>query len=297
MRKIASILISFILVLCHTNVMADKIVAVIDESPITASEVQNLKKILSYFGSLDEIKKSGQESLSALILNSAISDKLVENYAASSRIKASDAEVDAMLKSLADSRKITPKEMIRQVKDKLSISEKEFKHKLEVEVLRSKIVREIVSRNVEVSEKDVESLALTTNYRDASLDLLIITANDNSDKSLKKMEQLQRKIKNCKRAKRMSVRKFAERSEVTTRLSKLSPSMQTLVRDLPLDTPSNVVGDDKIRIVLVCERIIDEITSQDSYNLTNFLGNRKLQIEAQKFFQDLRKKAYVKIIE
>lgn len=297
MKKFASILICLILILSSKAALADKIVAVVDESPITSSEVQNLKNILTYFGSLEEVKKNGPEVMSKLLLNSAITDKIIENYASKSGIKVHDSEIDAMLKSLADSKKITSKEMIRQFSDRFSVSEKDLRSKLAVEVLRSKIVREVVSRDVEIREKDVETLALTTNYRDATLNLKIITAKDNSDKSFKEMEKLKRKIKNCKQAKRLRMRKFAELSEITTRLSKLSPTMQTLVRDLPLDKASDVIEDEKIRIVLVCERNIDEISSQDNYNLTNFLGNKKLQIESQKFFQDLRKKAYIKIID
>lgn len=297
MRKILLILISCILTLCNTNALADKILAIIDNTPITHSEVQNLRKVISYFGGLDAVKSQKEEVISKMMLDAAISDQIIINYAKSVSMKASDQEVDAMIKAMAESKKLSSKDLINYIKNNLSVPEKEFKNKIKVEVLRTKIVREVLSRNIDVSQKDVQSLALSTHFKDATLDLKILTAKDNGEKTYHKMQKLKAKIKNCDYVKRLNYKKFAELSEIKTRLSSLSPTMQTLTKDLPINTPSDVIEDEGLRIVLVCAREIDEITSQDNYNLTNFLGNKKLQIDTQKFFQDLRKKAYVKIVE
>lgn len=295
MKKYAILIISLISLLTSNISVADKIVAIVDDSPITSSEVQNLKKLLIYFDAID--KSKDEKFISKMVLDTAISDKVIANYAEKAKMNASDQEIDAIIEGMAKSKNITKKELIRHLTKTLNIPEKYFRFKLSIESLRGKIVREVLSRDIDITMQDVESLALSTNFRDATLDLQIITAKDNGQKFFKKMENLRGKIKNCRQAKRASYKRFADMTEMTTRLSKLSPDMQALVRELPIGAPSNVIEDGKLRIVMVCDRIIDDISHQENFNLSNLIGNKKLQVAAQKFLQDLRKKAYVKIIE
>lgn len=297
MRKIIALFIVLALTFCNVCVFADKIVAVVDKSPITASEVQNLHKLLVYFGNGEEFKGKSEKAISKLILEAAIADKVIENYANSSKISVSEAEIDGMIKSLAEEKKLDLPALNKHIAHKLGVPIKEFRHKIEVEILRSKIVRGIVGRNIEVSEKEVENLVLSTNFRDASLDIQIFTSKDNSDKSYMKMQKLRNSIRNCNQAKRLNYRKFATLSEMSSKLSMLSPTIQNIAKEIPIGTASDVIEDGSLRIIMVCSRKIDDITIQDSNNLTNFLGSKKLQIEAQKFLQDLRKKAYIKIID
>lgn len=297
MRKYALLTLSLVLLFWNTNILADKIVVIVGETPIADSEIQNLKKLLTYFGALDSLKGENKEAIAKVVLESAITDQIIDNHSKTIGISPTEAEIDNMIKGMAESKKITKAALVKHVVNNLKVSKKFLRKKIATEILRSKIIREVLSRNVDIGEKEVEALALSTNYKDASLDLQIITSKDNKEKTYKKMEKLRSKIKNCRSIKRLYIRNFAELSEMSTKLSRLSPSMQALAKDLPIDTASDVIEDERLRIIVVCSRNIDEISSQDSFNLTNFLGNKKLQIDAQKYFQDLRKKSYVKIVE
>lgn len=295
MRKF--LVLSLILLLSSANIFADKIVVIVDKTPIADSEIQNLKKLLTYFGALETLKADNKESIAKVVLESAITDQVIDNHAKSIGMNITDAEIDNMMKSMAEAKQTTKDAMVKHVVNNLKVPEKFLRKKIATELLRGKIIREVLHRNIDIEAKDVESLALSTNYRDATLDLQIITSKDNKDKTYKKMEKLRSRIKNCKSIKRLSYKNYAELSEISTKLSRLSPTMQALAKDLTIGTASDVIEDERLRILVVCSRNIDEISSQETYNLTNFLGNKKLQVDAEKFFQDLRKKAYVKIVE
>jgi hypothetical protein len=192
--------------------------------------------------------------------------------------------------------KMQPGQITNTIVNDLHISLEEFRHKIRVEIIRSKIIRELLSRNLNISQDDVESMVLATNFRDAKLKLKIFTAKNDSKKTIKSMEDLSRRIKSCKKLRYLNYKSFADISDLDINLSQLSPFMQTLVKDIDIDKASDVIEDEQIRVVVVCERTLEQFSTEDSNSVQNFLGNKKLQIKAQKFFQDLRKKAYIKIL-
>lgn len=293
MKKII-LVISSVILLFSQSVFAEKIVAIVGKQSITDTEIATLKKILTYF---EDFEKKPNEDLSKLILNSAISDQVIDNYAAKIGMKLSEFEVDNFIASLAKSKKLETDEFLDHIQNELHISKKDFRKKMRIEVLRSKIVREVVAQDLAVSDEEVTSMVLSTNYKDAILDIQILTSKDNSEKSYKQMYKIRDEIKDCSSLKTLKFGKFAELSEITTRISRLSNVIQSFAKDLPIGVASDVVEDEYLKVIVVCARKIDQFTDEDNINISNFLGNKKLQIKAQKFFQNLRKKEYVKIMK
>jgi hypothetical protein len=271
-------------------------VAIVEDTSITLSELQHRKKLIAYFSNIS-IAPSQDQQFSKAVLNSMIEDQVLFNYAKKIGISVTEKELETFISNIEQSNKMKPGHLAHEITHRINIPIQELDNKMRAELLRSKIVREMLARDVNITNQDVESLVLTTNFKDANIDLTIITSKDDSDKTYKKMENLKRRIKSCKSIKSLYFKKFAEVSEIQTKLSAINPMTQALVKDLPVDQPSQVVEDNnKLRIFLVCKKEIAEFSVAENDSISNFLGNKKLQIKAQKFFQDLRKKAYVKIM-
>jgi len=294
MRKFFIIFLTIIL--SSTHALGDKIVAIVGDSPITKSELQSSKKILKHFDLLKNLSQEEKENLEKSILELVINDKVLENFANETGTKVSEEELQAMIAAMAKGKKVSVETMLKDLESS-GIDIKAFENKTKIEILRGKLMREHIARNVDISSKDIESMVLSTNYRNAQLNLQILTAKRNDQKSYKKLEKMRKRIKSCNSLKKIYFTNFANLSEVNTTMSMLSPSEQALAIDLPIGTPSPVIEDTKLKIFVVCSRELQEFSSEDHFNVANFLGNKKMSLNAQKFFQKLRKKAYVKIVE
>ncbi len=275
--------------------MTDRIVAIVEDETITLSELQQRKKMMSYFNGVKSLSSEQDKHYANMMLQSMIDDEAMEQYAKKVEIAASDSEVNEFIKNIETNSKMQPGQLVKAVKD-LNVQEDVLRKLLHAQVVRNKIIREVLSRNINVTQDDVESLILSTNSRDAILNLKVFTAKNDKDRTYKSMNSLNSRIKGCKNLNLLRYQPFAELSAISTKLSALSPDMQNLVKNMKIGETSGVVKDDGMRIFLLCEKNLDQMTMEDNNSVANFLGNKKLNLKARKFFQDLRKKAYVKVM-
>jgi hypothetical protein len=275
---------------------ADKIVAIVEDTSITLSELEERKKLLKYFNNIGNLSPEQEKAYTNRVLQSMIDDQVLLEYTKTVGITVSPREIDEFIGNIEANGKLQPGALANHVVNALHIPLVGLRDKVKTEVIRSKVIRESLSRSVSISQEDVESMVLATNFRDASLKLQIFTAKNDNKKTVKFMSTLPSRIKSCKSLQYIRYKAFADLTEVTGKLSELSPSMQAIVKDLETDEASNVIEDEQLRVVVVCEKTLDGFTPEDNNSIANFLGNKKLQIKAQKFFQDLRKKAYIKVM-
>lgn len=286
-------------VLLSTNVAAieDKIVAVVNKNPITLSSLEERKKIMHYFGNVPKNLSKDQEKMFTMqVLNSLIDEEVLSQYAKKYNIKVADQEIKNFIKHIEISNKI-PEGQLEKTSLNLHISKAAFLDKMRAEVLRSKIINEVISQQVNVTKNDVDSLILDTNSRDANLSLRIFTSKNNNDRAYKSMNKLAGRIKNCDHLNRLRYHSFANLTEVETTLSAIDPKLQGLLKDMSIGEATGVIKEDnEMKIFLLCGRQIEAFSDNDANQVFQIVANRQLGTKARKFLQNLRKKAYVKIM-
>jgi hypothetical protein len=296
MSRVLLIILNIIFFVFADIAYADKIVAIVEDTSITLSGLEGRKKLLKYFNRIGNLSTEQEKIYTSMVLQSMIDDQVLLEYAKTVGIIVTPKEIDKFIDNIEKTGKLQSGTLTNQIVNVLHIPLSELRSKMKAEVLRSKIIRDSLSRNVMISQEDVESMVLATNFRDASLKLQIFTAKNDKEKTIKFMSSLPSRIKSCKNIKHIRYKAFADLTEISGKLSELAPSMQAIVKDLEVNEASNVIEDDQIRVLVVCEKTLDGFTLEDNNSIANFLGNKKLQIKAQKFFQDLRKKAYIKVM-
>ena len=178
----------------------------------------------------------------------------------------------------------------------LHVSHAAFKETMKMNVLRSKIIHEVLKQQINVTRDDVDSLILDTNSRDAKLSLKVFTAKRNNDKAYKSMSKLSSRIRGCSNTKHLRYQSFATMEEIDTNLSTLAPSVQGAIKDMSQGQATGVIRDDKLQVFLLCAKQIDGFSDNDANQVTQILGSKQLNIKARKFLLNLRKKAYVKVM-
>lgn len=297
MKKILSI-ITLILTFCgNVHAQDNEIVAIVEDTVITSSELNEMSKLMAFFTNQESKNPADKANFRSMVLNLMINDAAMLDYADKNHIKPSANEINGFISGLEESHKLKKGDLAKKVKEEHGVSDKIFKHKMRVETVRSKIIREVLAQKLDIGNKDAEALALNTNHKDANLQLQVLTAINDRDLTYRRLEGLRRKIKNCDSLKRIGYQHIATLENLNTKLSDLPVNMQTMAKNLPIGQPSDVIVDGAFKVLIVCDRSLNEYTPEDNYNMLNFIGNKKVMKDSQKFFEDLRKKAYVKIIQ
>jgi hypothetical protein len=274
-----------------------EIIAIVEDTVITSSELKEMTKLMAYFTNQEQGGQQDKAEFRKMVVDLMVNDAILMDYAAKHFAQPAEEEIDAFISSLEESNKMKKGDLSKHLKENYNVSNSIFRHKMKVEAARAKIIREVLSQKLNVENKDVESLVLDTNHKDANLELQMLTSINNKDLTYRRLEGMRNKIKNCSSLKRIRYQHIAKLEHMNIKLSSLPVNIQTIVKNLPIGEPSDVIVDEAFKIVVVCQRSLNEFTAQDNYNMLNFIGNKKVMNESQKFFQDLRKKAYVKIMQ
>ena len=272
---------------------ADEIVAIVNKQPITLSELEQRKKFMRFFNNVPHLSAEQEKVFTANVLSNMVDDEVLTQYGEKNRIKVSDADIQTFINNVETGNKMPAGQLEKSVLG-AHISKTTFMDKLRVEVLRSKIIHEVLGQQISVTRSDVDSIILDTNSRDARLSLKVFTAKRDNDKAYNSMSKLSSRIKGCKHISRYQ--SFATISEMDTTLSALSPKVQNLVKDMSVGQATGVIKDDKMQVFVLCARQIEGFSDDEAIQVSNLVANKQLGAKAKKFIQTLRKKAYVKIL-
>ena len=111
------------------------------------------------------------------------------------------------------------------------------------------------------------------------------------------MYGLQKRLTNCHDIKESLYKDFSTLEIVNQNLSTLDSTLQTILKDLNTGEKSSVFEmQDGFKLILMCNKKIVNITLDENNYVVNLLTNKKMSQKAQKYFEDMRKKAYIKIM-
>ncbi|XVN42585.1 MAG: hypothetical protein RCG15_08410 [Candidatus Rickettsia vulgarisii] len=267
-----------------------KIVALVNNEPITLNEFQARKRMIKAFNNINSNEKDAQ--LNKIAMKTLIDDVLLYQ---STKNKPSDNELNEAISEIEQHNKMPKGYLIEFLKSK-SIDINSFKFQIGAEIIKMNILSGF-SKSITISPKEINTALLATNSKDAEISALSFTSKDKSDKTLSKMHNLQKNIKNCDDVKKSSYDNFATLENINQKISRLNPSIRTILKDLNTEEKSNVFETKEgFKLILMCNKKLVNITKDENEYVLNFLTNKKMSQKAQKHLDDMRKKAYIKIM-
>ncbi|MFH2123012.1 MAG: SurA N-terminal domain-containing protein [Pseudomonadota bacterium] len=146
---------------CHAE-LVDRVVAVVNDDVITMSEVNEEGK--AFFQKITEQASAGELSVALRrareeVLNGLIDKKLIAQEAVKQKVTVSDDELEAALKQMIDSNKMSPEQFREQLKT-MGMTESVYRDNLRNQVLQSKLL------NYEVRSKIIITDDMILDYYD-----------------------------------------------------------------------------------------------------------------------------------
>jgi|GEM_PF-753748 len=281
----------------YTNAFAveDKIVAIINKQPITLSALEQRKKITKFFTGASHFSADQEKAFATQVLHAMIDDEVLSQYAEKIGIKISEREIKNFIKHIEVNNKMPEGQFTKAIMN-LHVTHEAFEGSIRAEVLRSKIIHEVLGEQINVTRNEVDTLILDRNYRDAKLSLKVFTARRNNDNAYKSMSKLSDRIRNCAHLSHLRYNSFATLQDIETTLSALPPNVQSMMKDMHIDEATRVIKDEKLHIYVLCDKQIEGFSDADASKVHQMVANKHLNIKARKFLQTIRKKAYIKVL-
>ncbi|AFC73391.1 SurA N-terminal domain-containing protein [Rickettsia montanensis] len=269
------------------------IVAFVNDEPITLNEFRARKKVIMALNNVESLTPAQDKQLSDLALKSLIDESLLFQYAGDREI--SQEEIDNAIKSIEDRNKMPHGSLLQYLKSRL-VNPDSFISQIKSELIKMNILSSL-SRSVQVSNKEIDVAILSSDQKDVEISMQVFTSKDGGNKAFTQMNNLKNRLKKCADVKKSLYDNFATMQIITDKLSKIEGVKQTIVKDLTPDKASNVFEvNNKFEITLVCSKKILNVNEDENNYVVNFLTNKKISQKAQKMFENMRKKAVIKIM-
>ena len=273
-----------------------KIVAIVNDDPITQTELDERTKLIAFCSNVSPEDYNQRVKIRKIAIENLIDEELLSQQEKALGIKVDDDAIDNGISNIEENNKM-PKGQLALMLREQNISASSFRTKVKNDILKFRLASEVFAPDVNINNNDLETIALNQKVKDVDLKLKVFSTNDLSVKSYNNMQGISRKLKSCKRLKGIRYKFIATLDVIDSKLSKLDAQTKNIVRNLIVNSNSGVVKiGDEFKIIMVCNRAIDNLSEKESNYFTNVLTNKKLGLKLKKYQEDLRKKAYIKIL-
>ena len=279
----------FVLLISYTT-LAERIVAIVNDYPITSKEFEDRKYMIKVMNKLNNINKQQQQDLERTVLDSLISEQLFLEQAQKLGMKVTEEELTDAINNI-DKSHTFPKS-INDFLAKNNINKEAFSRKVKAEIIRTKIVQHLGS-SIEISKNEVEEAVTDNNQKETRVYLKVFSSDSQSETDHKNMVNLKRKLKSCNR-----IPKYPNitMKEMVGNISDLPPQFHAIANYLKLNQVSNVIKTEQTySVLIVCDKFINNLSQDENQYVINLLGNKKLMMKAHKYYENLKKRAYIKI--
>ena len=294
-KKLSQILLVFVIAINVAKAESQKIVALVNNEPITLYEFQSRKKMIMALNHVKDITNfSEAKQINTIALNSLIDDELLYQHSKKVGAKISDEDLSEAIISIEERNKMPKGHLMNFLKSNGVVDS--FKSQITAELIKTNILS-YMSKSINITPKEIDSLILSNNAKDVKILVKVFTSKDKDGVTIKKMYGLKKNLENCQNLKDSIYKDFANLTIIDENLSKLDSQSQMIIKDLDINQSSSVFESaDGFKLILVCGKVIDTMSDEESDYVVNFLTNKKMSQKAKKFFNDMRKRAYIEIM-
>ena len=291
----SSILLSFIFV-GAALATSDKISAIVNENPITSYDVVKTKKMFMILGNISQPDQETDNKLYYKAREALINQILIEQKAKELGIKLDESDLLEHVGEVEGQNNL-PNGFFKSLMEKNDVSYKYFNDRMRFDVLIRRIQQALFPREY-VNIDDINQILIDSSSKPTKFSLRIFTSNDLSNKSHKQMLRFAKSLGDCQKKYKVDYKKFATMQDVQEDVKDLHPLIGATAKSLKANENSGVLKtNDAFQVVMVCHREVEDISEKENNMIAHSISEHKMSLKMQRFFSNLKKSAYVKIID
>lgn len=292
MKKLLSVFL--LLVSFDAIAKMPDIVAIVNDKPITLFEFEARKKMAIIHNNIDASNSAVNARLNHDVLNVLIEEELLNQHAEKVGGKIGEAEIANAISIIEERNKMPKGHLVPYLKNQ-GINIDSFKAQLRGELIKYNIISSL-SNSVSVSPKEFDVAIINAAAKDFDIKAWIFASKNNDNKTYTEMQKLKKNLLSCKNVDEKLYKDFASGENFEGKISALPVKTQSIVKDVDVGVASSIYEEsEQFKVTLVCEKKIAELSAPDQTQIQAFLSNKKMSKKAEKFFKDMKAKAYIKI--
>jgi parvulin-like peptidyl-prolyl isomerase len=288
----AASLISFSM----SNAGADKIEAVVNNQPITSYDLSQISKMMLFLSNITHVDKQLERQVYFKARSLLINQTLVLQEAKKHGLDVKEDELRSYIAGLEEDNK-APTGYFQTTFKQQHLDYAFFENKMRADILLKKMQKTLFPEPT-VNKDSIDQVIIDTSNKPNSFELVVFNSLENNDKAYKKMANLHKSLQNCSKLPiEKKYNEFANMQYITQDIHNMEPTLQATIRGMTVGQISNVIKTQQgFEIVMVCKRQIMEVSHEEVDKLNDLIVHNKMNMDRQRFFINLRKKAYVKIM-
>jgi len=291
----SSILLSFFFV-GFTSAASDKISAIVNDQPVTSFDVAKMKDMIAILGNISQSDSETDKKLYSKARETLVNQILVEQKAKELGIKLEESDVTEHVADIEGQNNL-PTGFFKSLMMKNNISYKYFSDRMRFDILLRRIQQALFPREY-VNIDDINQILIDSNVKPTKFSLRIFTSNDLSNKSYKQMRKFAKSLNTCQAKCKIAYSKFATMRDVQEDIKDLHPLVRATAKSLKANENSGVLKTDSaFQIVMVCHREVEDISEKENNMIAHSISEHKMSVKMQRFFSNLKKSTYIKIID
>jgi len=272
---------------------SEKIAAIVNDKPITSYDVIEMKKMTILLGNISspDERKLYHQSREVLI-----NQVLIEQKAKELGIKIDNSDIEERIADIEEQNNL-PSGKFKSLMAERNINYQYFRDRMTFEILLRRIQQALFPREY-VNLDDINQILIDSSAKPTKFALKIFTSNNTSSRSYKKMLKFASSLADCQQCYKIDYKKFATLKDLKEDINELSPLLRATARTLRANENSGVLKTDEgFQIVMVCHREVEDISDKENSIIENSISEHKMSLKMQRFFSNLKKSAYIKIID
>lgn len=271
-------------VLLANTVLAAQVLVLVDGKAITTVDVQKRIEALQ----IATPTVPNDINMQQYTLNNLVSEELFRNEANRLKVTISDEEIEKHFKNLKQDFNFSDSKI------KILMGNKSLREQVRSQLLWNKLVSAVFYSKVKVSDAEIrdEQKVRESEIKEVTFKQVLLRTSD-----IPKIDKVKLEAKNCSELNKV-VKENGLRlpHKNTFMFDDLNPDLQVVIRNLALNKVSEVVNlNDQKQIIMICNKVVEK-NPQNTHQIRQELGSRKINAEAQKYLSELKKRIYVEYV-
>ena len=315
MKIFKTITLLMLATLFSMQAYADKIVAIVNKEAITLSQVEMRQKLMI---ALNGKNLGNAADVKRMMLDGLVTDTICNQEAKKNKISIGDKEVNDRIRLIERNSNLAQGAFFFMLMQQ-NIKFDSFKDFIKSGLTRDHLVSSMVSRKLHNPKKpptenfmelenfikDLTSFADLKNSKmsdgklqDVKLQTIIFTIPAGTKNNFAELELLKNKLDknpNYDYTKDPLIKNI-KWEKVEKNLNDFEIVLKTILKDLKVSKISNIIQhNDELKVIFLVKSNINDLIEQYQNFASSVLQNKKFSTQAQKYIDQIKRKAYIKI--
>lgn len=273
--------------------LENNIKAIVNHEVITVEELLMRKIVTRTINGMEQLSPEQEKAFTDSILDAMILDKIIRQTSQQMGVYATEDEINEYIANIEQKNNMPANYMRNNLPEEMF---KDFAEKIRDNLLKTKLVQRVVAPNITISRRITDKMAILAGGKDADISLYIAKTTGANNLDFQNIQKMRSKLFSLKCFDPHTEAASQEFEKIDMKLSQLTTKQASIIRDIEVGQVSSIIKDgDNLQALKLCAKKLKDYGQDEQQKMLMFVGNHKLQLQAERYIKSLQKRSFVKV--